>query len=58
MVQAKGIVIDKSLNEPTRRCDNPRCRHLLTRRDELKGRCPMCLQILVSLRSATEKREQ
>jgi hypothetical protein len=56
MAQA-NVLIDKRLNEPTRRCSNPRCQHLLTRRDELNGRCPLCLQILVSLRSEKKKGE-
>jgi hypothetical protein len=40
---------DKGLNEPTRRCSNPRCKHLLTVRDEQKGKCPYCRQLLLSL---------
>ena len=38
--------------EPMRRCSNPRCQHLLTRRDEAAGKCPLCRQIILTLAPA------
>lgn len=38
--------------EPMRRCSNPYCKHLLTRRDEQAGKCPLCGWLLLTLRQS------